>query len=64
MQTRTRRGFRIAQVEVERLPCRADDAARVLLQMEGTADPHAPASEPFRYDGVPAVELTGASDDE
>ncbi len=64
MQTRTRRGFRIAQVKVERLPGRADDAARVLLQLEGTADPHAPASELFRHDRVPAVELTSASDDE
>ncbi|MFF5854579.1 hypothetical protein ACFY8B_02900 [Streptomyces sp. NPDC012751] len=64
MQSCTRRGFRIAQVEVERLPCRAADAARVLLQLEGTADPHAPASELFRHDSVPAVELTSASDDE
>lgn len=64
MQTCTRRGFRITQVEVERLPGRADDAARVLSQPEGAADPHAPASELFRHDGVPAVEPTSASDDE
>ncbi|WP_459735988.1 hypothetical protein [Streptomyces sp. E-15] len=64
MQTCTRRGFRVAQVEVERLPCPADDAARVLLQLEGTADPLAPASERFRHDGGPAVELSSASHDE
>ncbi|CUW26010.1 MULTISPECIES: MgtC/SapB family protein [Streptomyces] len=64
MQACTRRGFRIVQVKVERLPGRTDAAARVLLQLEGTEDPSRLASELFLDDGVLDVELTAASDDE
>ncbi|MEU3528142.1 MgtC/SapB family protein [Streptomyces sp. NPDC038707] len=64
LQTCTRRGFRIVQVKVERLPGRTDDAARVLLHLEGTADPSGLASELFRDDGVLDVELSTASAEE
>lgn len=64
MQTCTRGGFRIVQVRVERLPGRADDAARVLLELEGPQDPAQLTSELFRYEDVLDVELTTTSDDE
>ncbi|MYW21192.1 MgtC/SapB family protein [Streptomyces sp. SID161] len=64
MQTCTRRGFRILQVKVERLPGRTDDAARVLLQLEGTEDPSRLASELFLDDGVLDIELIAATDEE
>ncbi|MFF1284781.1 MgtC/SapB family protein [Streptomyces sp. NPDC058299] len=64
MEACTRRGFRIVQVKVERLPARADAAARVLLRLEGTADPSRLASELFQDDGVLDIELTTAADDE
>ncbi|WP_345055465.1 MgtC/SapB family protein [Streptomyces rameus] len=64
MQICTRRGFRIVQVKVERLPGRADDAARVLLRLEGTQDPSRLASELFLDDGVLDVELITATDEE
>ncbi|MFF9126307.1 MgtC/SapB family protein [Streptomyces sp. NPDC014889] len=58
MQVCTRRGFRILQVRVERLPGRTDDAAKVLLELEGTEDPAQLASELFQDDGVIDVEMT------
>ncbi|MFB0614426.1 MgtC/SapB family protein [Streptomyces sp. AGS-58] len=64
MEACTRRGFRIDQVKVERLPDRADAAARVLLRLEGTADPARLASELFQDDGVLDIELTTAADDD
>ncbi|WEO99560.1 MgtC/SapB family protein [Streptomyces sp. FXJ1.172] len=64
MQTCTRLGFRITQVRVERLPGRADDAARVLLELEGTEDPARLAADLFQNEDVLDVELTPASDDE
>ncbi|AYN43036.1 MgtC/SapB family protein [Streptomyces dangxiongensis] len=64
MEACTRRGFRIVQVKVERLPDRADAAARVLVRLEGTADPSRLAAELFHDDGVLDVELTTAEDDE
>ncbi|MEU3415358.1 MgtC/SapB family protein [Streptomyces sp. NPDC006658] len=64
LQTCTRRGFRIAQVNVERLPGRADDAARVLLRLEGTGDPSGLASELFSDDGVLEVDLSAATREE
>ncbi|MEV6834074.1 MgtC/SapB family protein [Streptomyces sp. NPDC051133] len=63
METCTRRGFRIVQVKVERLPGRTDGAARVLLELEGTEDPSRLASDLFQDDGVLDVELTAATDD-
>lgn len=64
METCTRRGFRIVQVKVERLPGRTDDAARVVLQLEGAYDTPRLASELFQDDGVIDVEMTSAADDE
>ncbi|MFG2634651.1 MgtC/SapB family protein [Streptomyces sp. NPDC048362] len=64
MQTCTRRGFRILQVKVEHLPGRADDAARVLLELEGTADPVRLTSDLFQEQGVLDVEMSTAADDE
>lgn len=64
MQMCTRRGYRIARFRVERLPDRADDAARVVLELEGTADPTPLAAELFDDDGVLDVSLSVASDDE
>ncbi|MFJ4328596.1 hypothetical protein ACIP3A_36565 [Streptomyces tricolor] len=55
MRACTRRGFRIVRVTAERLPGRTDDAARVLLRLEGTEDPSRPASGLFLDDGVPGV---------
>lgn len=63
METCTRLGFRIREVRVERLPGRTDAAARVLLEVEGTADPGRLASELFRHDGVLEVGMT-PSDEE
>ena len=64
METCTRRGFRIQEVKVDRLPERADPAARVLLQLEGAADAGQLTSELFQNDGVSEVELTAAEDEE
>ncbi|MEV6807449.1 MgtC/SapB family protein [Streptomyces sp. NPDC017248] len=64
MQICTGRGFRIVQVKVERLPGRTDEAARVLLHLEGTADPSALASELFVDEGVLDVELSTTADEE
>nr|WSY57143.1 MgtC/SapB family protein [Streptomyces sp. NBC_00886] len=64
METCTRRGFRIQEVKVDRLPERTDPAARVLLRLEGTADAGQLTSELFQNDGVAEVELTAANDDE
>ncbi|MGQ4482402.1 MgtC/SapB family protein [Streptomyces sp. SAS_276] len=64
METCTRRGFRIQEVKVDRLPERADPAAQVLLRLEGTADAGQLTSELFQNDGVSEVELTAAADDE
>ncbi|MEU0072925.1 MgtC/SapB family protein [Streptomyces sp. NPDC006332] len=64
MQICTRRGFRILQVKVERLPAHTDNAARVLLELDGTQDPAHLASELFEDEGVIDVEITAATDDE
>ncbi|MFJ9377062.1 MgtC/SapB family protein [Streptomyces sp. NPDC101455] len=64
METCTRRGFRIQEVKVDRLPERADPAARVLLRLEGAADAGQLTSELFRSEGVTEVELTAAGDEE
>ncbi|WOX17054.1 MULTISPECIES: MgtC/SapB family protein [unclassified Streptomyces] len=64
METCTRRGFRIQEVKVDRLPERADPAARVLLRLEGAADAGQLTSELFQNDGVTEVELTAAGDEE
>ncbi|MBZ6226408.1 MgtC/SapB family protein [Streptomyces olivaceus] len=64
METCTRRGFRIVQVKVERLPGRTEGAARVVLQLEGPDDTSRLASELFQDDGVIDVEMTAAADDE
>lgn len=64
METCTRRGFRIQEVKVDRLPERADPAARVLLRLEGAANAGQLTSELFQNDGVTEVELTAAGDEE
>jgi putative Mg2+ transporter-C (MgtC) family protein len=64
MQTCTRRGFRIVQVKVERLPGRTDVAARVLLELEGPDDSARLTSELFQEEGVLEVELIPAADEE
>ncbi|MYR21038.1 MgtC/SapB family protein, partial [Streptomyces sp. SID6137] len=64
METCTRLGFRIVQVKLERLPGRTDDAARVLLELEGTQDPARLTSELFQDEGVLDIELIPASDEE
>ncbi|MFS4095139.1 MgtC/SapB family protein [Streptomyces sp. AF1A] len=64
METCTLRGFRILQVKVERLPGRTDDAARVLLELEGAGDPLRLTSELFQAEGVLDVEVTAATGDE
>ncbi|MEU0474929.1 MgtC/SapB family protein [Streptomyces olivaceus] len=64
LETCTRRGFRIVQVKVERLPGRTEGAARVVLQLEGPDDTSGLASELFQDDGVIDVEMTAAADDE
>ncbi|WP_030377277.1 MULTISPECIES: MgtC/SapB family protein [unclassified Streptomyces] len=63
METCTRRGFRILQVRVDRLPGRADPAARVLLELEGSADTGTLTSELFHNDGVIDIEMTATDDD-
>ncbi|EPH44726.1 MgtC/SapB family protein [Streptomyces aurantiacus] len=64
MQTCTRRGFRILQVKVDRLPGRADSAARVLLELEGTGNSGELTAELFENAGVIDVEMTAAPEDE
>ncbi|GGV31479.1 MgtC/SapB family protein [Streptomyces spectabilis] len=64
METCTRRGFRILQVKVDRLPGGSDPAARVLLSLEGTADTGRLAAELFDRDDVIEVEVTAATDEE
>ncbi|MCS0604861.1 MgtC/SapB family protein [Streptomyces sp. LP11] len=64
LETCTGRGFRIVQLKVERLPGRTDDAARVVLELEGTDDPTRLTSELFQAEGVLDVEMTAATDDE
>jgi putative Mg2+ transporter-C (MgtC) family protein len=63
MEACTRRGFRILQVRVDRLPGRADPAARVLLELEGPADTGTLTSELFHNDGVIDIEVTATDDD-
>jgi putative Mg2+ transporter-C (MgtC) family protein len=63
METCTRRGFRITQVKVDRLPGRTDPAARVLLELEGTADTGPLTAELFENDGVIDIETTPAVDE-
>ncbi|KOV60501.1 magnesium transporter MgtC [Streptomyces sp. MMG1121] len=64
MQACTQHGYRIVQVRVDRLPGRTDDAARVLLHLEGGADTARLTSELFHDEGVLEVEITAAADDE
>ncbi|MEV6741082.1 hypothetical protein AB0N14_30850 [Streptomyces sp. NPDC051104] len=64
MEIFARRGFRILQVKVDRLPGSTDPAARVLLELEGTADIGRLTSELFEDEGVLDVEMTAATDDE
>ncbi|MFI1538636.1 MgtC/SapB family protein [Streptomyces anandii] len=64
METCTRWGFRIVQVRADRLPGRADAAARVLLRLEGTADAGQLASELFHGEGVLDVDLSLGDGDE
>ncbi|MGR6971350.1 hypothetical protein ACU639_17415 [Streptomyces cynarae] len=64
MEMCTRRGFRILQVKVDRLPGSTDPAARVLLELEGTSDTGRLTSELFENEGVLDVEMTAATDDE
>ncbi|MDH6219628.1 MgtC/SapB family protein [Streptomyces pseudovenezuelae] len=64
METCTRRGFRIQEVKVGRLPDNTDPAAQVLLRLEGSADAGQLTSELFQNDGVTDVELTATTDDE
>ncbi|WP_432166073.1 MgtC/SapB family protein [Streptomyces sp. bgisy031] len=64
METCTQRGFRIVQVKVKRLPGRTDPAARVLIELEGTADTAQLTSELFQSDGVIDIALTASADDE
>ncbi|MGW1747119.1 MgtC/SapB family protein [Streptomyces sp. NPDC002092] len=63
MEACTRRGFRILEVKVDRLPGRTDPAARVLLELEGTADAGPLTAELFQNDGVIDVEMTAATDE-
>ncbi len=64
METCTRQGFRIVQVRAERLPGRTDPAARVLLELEGTADTSRLATDLFDNDGVLDVEMAAPADEE
>ncbi|MEU8976580.1 MgtC/SapB family protein [Streptomyces monashensis] len=64
METCTQRGFRILQVKVERLPGRADPAARVLLALEGSSDTGQLTSALFQNDGVVDVAVSASADDE
>ncbi|MEV7323938.1 MgtC/SapB family protein [Streptomyces sp. NPDC093970] len=63
METCTRRGFRILQVRVDRLPGRTDPAAQVLLELEGESDPAPLTADLFQSDGVIDIELTAATDE-
>jgi putative Mg2+ transporter-C (MgtC) family protein len=60
----TRLGFRSLQVRMDQLPGRTDQAARVLLRLEGTADTGHLASELFHHDGVIDVDLSLGGDEE
>ncbi|POX49471.1 MgtC/SapB family protein [Streptomyces sp. Ru72] len=64
MEICTRRGFRILQVKVDRLPGSTDPAARVLLELEGTTDTGRLTAELFENEGVLDGEMTAATDDE
>lgn len=64
MQACTRRGFRIMQVRVERLPGGTDDAARALLELEGPDDSARLTSDLFQEEGVLDMELIPAADEE
>ncbi|MEU6242663.1 MULTISPECIES: MgtC/SapB family protein [unclassified Streptomyces] len=64
METCTRRGFRITQVKVERLPGQTDPAAHVLLELEGTGDTGELTSELFQDPGVIDVGLNASTDDD
>ncbi|MFF1450504.1 MgtC/SapB family protein [Streptomyces sp. NPDC058274] len=64
MEQCTRRGFRILQVRVDRLPGGTDPAARVLLRLEGTADVGRLGSDLFQDEGVIDVDVTMEADDE
>ena len=69
METCTRKGFRILQVRVDRLPRAGEDeadaeetghgtTARVLLRLEGTADVRRLAAEMFQTGGVLGVDVS------
>jgi putative Mg2+ transporter-C (MgtC) family protein len=59
METCTARGFRILQVQVERLPGEAaDNDARVMFRLESTEDTRELASELFAVEGVLGVDVS------
>ncbi|MFE3162504.1 MgtC/SapB family protein [Streptomyces sp. NPDC059224] len=60
METCTQRGFSILQVKVKRLPGRADPAAHVLLELEGSADTGLLTSALFQNDGVIELALSAS----
>ncbi|MEV7796327.1 MgtC/SapB family protein [Streptomyces sp. NPDC087512] len=64
METCTERGFRILRVTAERLPGRADPAARVLLRLEGTGDAARLTSELFHAEGVLDADVNAAPEEE
>jgi putative Mg2+ transporter-C (MgtC) family protein len=64
METCTRHGFRITQVRVDRLPGQTDPAARVLLELEGSADTGRLTSELFQNEGVIDLAIASSADDE
>jgi len=63
LETCTRSGFRILQVRAERLPGRTELAARVLLELEGSAETGRLASELFESEGVLDVEMSTGDDE-
>ena len=58
MDTCTRRGFRILQVKLDRLPGDTDPVAHVLPELEGTADTGQLTSDLFHKEGVIGIAMT------
>lgn len=59
METCTGRGFRILEVQIDRLPRETDGGdARVLLRLEGKGDARELATDLFDTDGVLAIDVT------
>ncbi|MFI6017473.1 MgtC/SapB family protein [Streptomyces sp. NPDC051287] len=63
MQTCTRRGFRILQIRVQQTPGQADPA-RVLLELDGSADTGGLATELLQNDGVIDLALRPSAEPE